>query len=83
MLLSNRYSSLPLPDLHLIEYGFHMHSLEKSILKLQQKFDRDPMVESKVIALSTRYSSLARRQLHLIEYVFDINFMEKGIMKLK
>jgi hypothetical protein len=35
MALSNRYTSLARPDVHLIEYGFHIHYKENSIRKLQ------------------------------------------------
>jgi hypothetical protein len=35
MALLNRYYSLARPDLQLIEYGFHIHSMEKGIQKLQ------------------------------------------------
>jgi len=80
--LSNRYSSLAQPDLHLTEYGFHIHFMEKGIWKLQQKFHRDPTGGSKVIALSNRYSSLARPDLHLTEYGFHMHSMEKGLRKL-
>jgi hypothetical protein len=44
MALSNRYPSLARPDLHLTDYGFHNHSMEKGIRKVQKKFDRDPTV---------------------------------------
>jgi hypothetical protein len=50
MTLSNRPSSLLQPDLIIIEYQFLIHSMEKGIRKLQEKFDRDPTVGSKVMA---------------------------------
>jgi hypothetical protein len=31
MTLSNRYFNLARPNLHLTEYGFHIHSMEKGI----------------------------------------------------
>jgi hypothetical protein len=49
--------------------------MEKGIRKLHQKFDRDPTVESKVMALSNRYSSLARPDLIITEYRFLIHSM--------
>jgi len=57
--------------------------MEKGIRKLQQAFDRDPMVGSKVMAISNRYSSMARPGLIITEYRFVIHLMEKGIRKLK
>jgi hypothetical protein len=35
MAISNPYSGLERPDLHLNEYGFHIHSMEKGMEKLQ------------------------------------------------
>ena len=35
MALSNRYSSLALPDLHLTEYVFDIHSMDNGIRKLK------------------------------------------------
>jgi hypothetical protein len=57
--------------------------MQKGIRKLQQEFDRDTTVESKVLALSNRYSSLARPDLVINEYRFVIHSMEKGIPKLQ
>ena len=71
------------PDLLLTQYGFHIQSIVKGIRKLQQKFDRDPTVGSKAMALSNRYCSLARQDLHLTNYGFHIHFMDKGIRKLQ
>jgi len=79
----NRYYSLARRDLQLIEYGFHIHSMEKGIQKLQCKFDRDPKVGSNVVTLSNCYCSLARQDLHLINYGFQIHYMDKGIRKLQ
>jgi hypothetical protein len=56
--------------------------MEKGIRKLQLKFDRDPTVGSKVMALSNRPSSLGRPDLIITEYRFLIHSMEKGIRKL-
>jgi hypothetical protein len=57
--------------------------MKKSIQKLHEKFDRDPTVGSKVMALSNRYSSLARPDLIITKYRFLIHSMEKGIRKLQ
>jgi len=54
MAISNRYSSLARPDLIIIEYRLLIHSMQKSIRKLQKEFDRDPTVASKVMAVSKR-----------------------------
>jgi len=54
MAISNRYSSLAQQDLIITEYRFLIHSMQKSIPKLQQEFDRDPTVASKVMAVSKR-----------------------------
>jgi len=35
MALLNRYNSVARPDLQLIEYGFHLHSMENGIRKVQ------------------------------------------------
>jgi len=35
MAISNRYTSLARQDLHLIEYGFHIHYMENGIRKVQ------------------------------------------------
>jgi hypothetical protein len=51
--LSNRPSSLARPDLIIIEYQFLVHSMEKFIRKLLQKFDPDPTVGSKAMAFRT------------------------------
>jgi len=79
MAISNRYPSLARPDLIIAEYRFHIHSMQKGIQKLQQEFDRDPTVGSKVMAISNRYTSLARPDLIITEYRFLINSMQKGI----
>jgi hypothetical protein len=52
MALSNRYSSVARPDLIITEYRFLIHSMQKGIRKLQEEFDRDPTVGSKVMAIS-------------------------------
>jgi hypothetical protein len=57
--------------------------MPKDIRKLQQQFDRDPTVRSKVMATSNLYSSLARPDLIIIEYPFLILSVEKGIRKLR
>jgi len=57
MVLSNRESSLARPHLLHTEYGFHIDFMEKGILKLQEMFDGDSTVVSKIIALSNRYST--------------------------
>jgi len=46
MAISNRYSSMALPDLIITEYPFLIHSVEKGIQKIQYEFDRDPTVAS-------------------------------------
>jgi len=56
--------------------------MQKGILKLQEEFNRDPTVGSKVMDISNRYSSLARPDLKITEYPFLIHPMEKGIRKL-
>jgi hypothetical protein len=78
----NRYSSLERPDLIITEYRFLIHSMKQGIQKLQLKFDRDPTVGSKVMAISNRYSSLARTDLIITEYRFLIHCMKQGIRKL-
>ena len=83
MAISNRYSSLARPDLIITEYRFLIHSMKQGIRKLQQEFDRDPTVGSKVMDISNRYSSLARPELKITEYPFLIHPMEKGIRKLQ
>jgi hypothetical protein len=57
--------------------------MPKDIRKLQQQFDRDPTVRSKVMATSNLYSSLTRPDLIIIEYPFLILSVEKGIRKLR
>jgi len=71
------------PDLIITEYRFLIHSMEKGIRKLQQKFDRDATVASKVMALSNRHSSEERPDLIITDYRFLIHSMEKGIGKLQ
>jgi len=83
MAISNRYSILARPDLIITEYRFLIHSMKKSIRKLEQEFDRDPMVGSKVMAISNRYSSLARQDLIITEYRLLIHSMQKSIWKLQ
>jgi len=56
--------------------------MEKGIRKLQNKFDRDPTVGSKVLALSNCYCSLAGEDVLLTEYGFHILSIENGIRKL-
>jgi hypothetical protein len=53
----------------------------KGIWKLKKKFDRDPTVGLKVMALTNCYSCLARPDLLLTEYRFHIHTMEKDIRK--
>jgi len=57
--------------------------MEKGIRKLQKKFDRDPTVGSKVIALSKRHSIHARPDLIIAEYRFHTHSMEKAIRKFQ
>jgi hypothetical protein len=57
--------------------------MPKDIRKLKLKFDRDPTVGSKVMAISNRYSSVARPDLIITEYRFLIHSMEMGIQKLQ
>jgi len=83
MAISNRYSSLARQDLIITEYGFLIHSMQKGIRKLQEEFDRDPTVGSKVMAILNRYSSLERPDLIITRYGFLIHSMEKGIRKLQ
>jgi len=83
MAISNRYSSVALPDLVITECRFLIHSMPKDIRKLQLQFDRDPTVASKVMAISNRYSSVARPDLIITEYRFLILSVEKGIRKLQ
>jgi hypothetical protein len=82
MALSNCYSSLAGPDIILTEYRFHIHSMEKGIRKLQNKFYRDPTVRSKVLALLNCYFSLAGQDVLLNEYRFHMHSIENGIRKL-
>jgi hypothetical protein len=83
MAISNHYLSLARPDLIITEYRFLIHSMKQGIRKLQQEFDRDPTVGSKVMDISNRYSSLARPDLKITEYPILIHPMEKGIRKLQ
>jgi hypothetical protein len=83
MVISNRYSSLVRLDLIINEYRFLIHSTQKGIWKLQEEFDRDPTVGSKVMAISNRYSSVARPDLIIIECRFLIHSMPKDIRKLQ
>jgi hypothetical protein len=57
--------------------------MEKGIQKLQENFDHDPTVRSKVMALTNRYPSLARPDLLLTKYRFHIHYVEKGIQELR
>jgi len=57
--------------------------MPKDIRKLKLKFDRDPTVGTKVMAISNRYSSVARPDLIITEYRFLIHSMEMGIQKLQ
>jgi hypothetical protein len=81
MAFSNRYSSLARPDLKIIEYPLLIHSMKQGIRKLEEEFDRDPTVASKVMAISNRYSSVARPDLIITECRFLIHSMQKGIWK--
>ena len=83
MAISNRYSRLARPDLIIAEYRFLIQPMQKGIPKLQQEFDRDPTVGSKVMAISNRYSSLARPDLKITEYSFLKHSVEKGIQKFQ
>jgi hypothetical protein len=69
------------PDLLITEYRFLIRTMENGIRKLQEEFDRDPTVGSKVMAISNRYSSLERPALVITEYRFLIDHMEKSIRK--
>jgi hypothetical protein len=71
----------PTPHHHRESVPHPLHG--KGHQKLQYKFDCDPTVGSKVMALSNRPSSLARPYLIITEYRFLIHFMEKGIQKLQ
>ena len=57
--------------------------MEKGIRKIQQEFDSDPTVGSKVITISNNYSSLTRPDLIITEYRFLIHSKQKGIRKLQ
>jgi len=81
MAISKRYPSMARPDFLITEYRFLIHAMEKGIQKLQEEFDRDPTVGSKVMAISNRYSSLARPDLIITEYRFLIHSMQKVILK--
>jgi hypothetical protein len=83
MAISNRYSSMARPDLIITEYRFPIHAMEKGVRKLQQEFDRDPTVGSKVMAISNHYSSMPRPDLIITEYRFLIHSMQKGIRKVQ
>jgi len=83
MSILNRYSSVARPELIITECRFLIHSMPKDIRKLQLKFDRDPTVGSKIMAISNRYSSLARPDLIITEYRFLIHPIEKCIWKLQ
>jgi hypothetical protein len=67
MPLRNRKSGLERRHLHLTEKRFKIYSKENSIRKLLKKFEGDPTVGSKVMALPNRNSDLERRDLHLTE----------------
>jgi len=82
MAIWNRYSSVARPDLIITECRFLIHYMPKDIRKLQLQFDRDPTVESKVMAISNSYSSLVRPDLIITEYRFLIHFVQKDIRKL-
>jgi hypothetical protein len=69
------------PDLLITEYRFLIRTMEKGFRKLQEEFDRDPTVGSKVMAISNRYSSMARPDVNITEYRFLIHHMEKSIRK--
>jgi len=57
--------------------------MQKGIRKLQQEFERDSTVGSKVMAISNRYTSVARPDLIITEYRFLIDSMAKDIRKLQ
>jgi hypothetical protein len=57
--------------------------MENGIQKLEYKFNRDPMVGLKVMAILNRPSSLARPDLIITEYRSLFHSMEKGIRKLQ
>ena len=71
------------PDLLITEYRFLIRTMEKGFRKLQEEFDRDPTVGSKVMAISNRYRSLARPDLIITEYRFVIHSKKQGIRKLQ
>jgi hypothetical protein len=52
--------------------------MQKGMRKLQLKFDRDPKVGSKVMAISNRYSKVARPDLIILEYRFLIHSIKIG-----
>jgi hypothetical protein len=70
-------------DLIINEYRFLIHSTQKVIWKLQEEFDRDPTVGSKVMAISNRYSSLVRPDLIVNDYRLLIHSMPNNIRKLQ
>jgi len=71
------------PGLIITECRFLIRSMPKDIQKLQLKFDRDPTIGSKVMAISNRYSSLARSDLIITDYRFLIHSMQKGMRKVQ
>ena len=83
MAISYRYSSLSRPDLIIADYRFLIHPMQNGIRKLQEVFDRDPTVGSKVMAISNRSSSVARPDLIIAECRFLIHYMPKDIQKLQ
>jgi len=61
MALSNPYADLEGRNFNLIEWGFHIYSKENGVRKLLKRFEGDPTVGSKVMALSNPYPNLERR----------------------
>jgi hypothetical protein len=80
--LSILYPDLERRDLHLTEWRFHIYSKENDIRKLLQRFEGDPTVGSKVMALSNPYADLERRNLHLSEWRFHFYSKKNGIRNL-
>jgi hypothetical protein len=77
-----RYADLERRDLHLTEWRCHIYSKEKGVPKLLYRFEGNPTVGFKVMALSNPYTDLERRDLHLTEWRIHIYSKEKDIPKL-
>jgi hypothetical protein len=70
MALLSFYSCLARKGLLFNEWGFHKCYKENGLWKLQENFERDPTVGSKVMALFSFYYCLTRKDLLLNEYEF-------------